>query len=100
MNYPERFEIFPAVDTKEAALTWRTIGWTLLVHDAMFLALFAPAALRDGSLLFPIWMVVQGLAGIVLAVEGARKEDRMTVVEGREASGGIPGREEQPRNAA
>jgi hypothetical protein len=82
MAHLERLEVEP-LDRHESALTMSTVGWTLLVHDAMFVALFAPAGIRDGSLLWPTWMVVEGLFGIGLVIAGAVKEARIAVNEAR-----------------
>jgi hypothetical protein len=97
-TYPE-YE--PPLERQEAGLTMRVIGWTLLVFDALFIALFAPAGLRDGSVLWPVWAVVQALVGFVLATAGAKMED----VTGPMAGSIVPmppvyRPDEEPRRAA
>ena len=79
MLYPE---YVPPLEKHEAGLTMRVVGWLLLVFDAMFIVLFAPGSLRDGSLLFPIWAVVQALVGVVLVAEGNKKESATEVIPG------------------
>lgn len=82
MTYPERLERLPSLGIHEAGLTMRVVGWLLLVHDAMFVAFFAPASWRVGSLLWPIWAVVQALVGVTLAAAGTKKEETTTVIAG------------------
>ncbi len=94
-TYPE-YE--PPLDPQEAGLTMRVVGWTLLVFDAMFIALFAPASFRDGSLLFPVWAVAQGLVGLALAAEGSKKEKVTAAIEGSIVA--APPVYEEPRRAA
>ncbi len=91
MNYPE---YLPPLESREAGLTMRTVGWLLLVFDALFIMLFAPASLRDGSKLWVVWAVVQGLAGLVLVVLGGEKEERTEVIEGSIVP--MPPRYQQP----
>ena len=77
--YPE---YVPPLEKREAGLTMRVTGWLILTFDAMFIVLFAPGGLRDGSLLFPIWAVTQALVGLVLVVEGGKKESASEVIPG------------------
>jgi hypothetical protein len=77
--YPE---YVPRLEAHEAGLTMRTVGWLLLVFDALFIAFFVPASLRDGSELWPAWAVAQGLVGVALVASGALKEKRTEVIEG------------------
>ncbi len=76
MSYPERYEKLPPLDAHEAALTVRTVGWLLLVHDALFVALFAPGSIKEDSRVWPVWMVAEGLAGLTLVVAGNLMEER------------------------
>ncbi len=48
-----------------------TLGWILLWGDAV-LGVFFFQSLRDGSLFWPIWLAVEGLAGLALVVMGTR----------------------------
>ncbi len=89
--YPESV---PSLEPREAGLTMRVTGWLLLVFDAMFIALFAPGSLRDGSLLWPIWAVVQGLVGVVLVASGGEKEKRTEAIAGSIVP--MPPRYQQP----
>ena len=60
-------------DMYESALGLRTIGWVLLVFDVAVVGLFVFISLRDGSRLFPVWVMAQGLLGLVLIGVGMRK---------------------------
>jgi hypothetical protein len=80
MMYPE---YVPPLDPHEAGLTMRTFGWTLLVFDLLFIALFVPADLRDGHFLWPTWAILQGIAGLAIVAAGVRKEEQATIMEGR-----------------
>jgi len=64
---------FMLEDMYESALGLRTVGWILLVLDVMVVGLFVFISLRDGSTLFPVWVMVQGLLGVVLIGAGIRK---------------------------
>ncbi len=98
MTYPERYaESVPPIDAREEALGLRMVGWTLLVHDALCVAFFAPASARDGSRLFTLWSVAEGLAGLALVVVGNLKEERARAAEksavpDRKRPEGRPGR--------
>ncbi len=78
-TYPE---YVPPLDPHEKGLVMRTVGWTLLVFDALFIVLFAPASLRDGSVLFVVWSVGQALVAFALIFAGIRKEEITARVEG------------------
>lgn len=97
MMYPE---YVPPLEKREAGLTMRVIGWLLLSVDAMILMLFAPVSLRDGSLIFPIWAVVQALVGVALVTEGDKKETATEEIPGSIIA--MPARytPEEPRRAA
>lgn len=97
MLYPE---YVPPVEKRETGLTLRVVGWTLLVFDALFIALFAPGSLRDGSLLFPIWAVAQALVGVVLVGEGYKKETATEEIPGSIVALPPRYRPEEPRRAA
>ena len=85
MAYPEQLEVVNLEDYREWALTMRTIGWMLLVVDVMVIGLFASQGLRDGSLLFPVWAMAQGLVGMALVAAGVRKHEIATALEVRMA---------------
>ena len=97
-TYPE---YLPRLERKEAGLTMRVVGWTLLVFDALFIALFAPASLRDGSAVWPIWAVAQALVGLLVASSGAKMETASEIIEGSIVPMPPVNRpEEEPRKAA
>jgi hypothetical protein len=81
MRYPEPFYLVEPVDYHESALTLRTIGWTLLVFDAMLIGIFTFISWRDGSLVWPIWAVVQALVGLALIGIGAARDEKATILE-------------------
>ncbi len=97
MLYPE---YVPPLEKHEAGLTTRVVGWLLLVFDALFIVLFAPGSLRDGSLLFPVWAVVQALGGLVLVAEGNKKESSTEVIPGSIVALPPVYRPEEPKRAA
>ncbi len=97
MLYPEWV---PPLEKHEAGLTIRVVGWLLLVFDALFIVLFAPGSLRDGSLLFPVWAVVQALVGLVLVAEGNKKESASEVIPGSIIALPPRYRPEEPKRAA
>ena len=82
MYKPESFYVLEPVDYHESALTLRTVGWLLIVFDALFISLFAAQGLRDGSYLFPVWAMVQGLVGLFLVGAGIERDAKATVMEG------------------
>lgn len=82
MYKPEPFYVLEPVDYHESALTLRTVGWTLIVFDVMFVGIFAAQGLRDGSYLFPVWAMVQGLVGLFLVGAGVLRDEKATVMEG------------------
>ena len=96
-TYPE---YVPPLEPQELGLTLRVIGWILLVFDALFIALFAPASLRDGSVVWVIWAVVQALAALALIAVGAKKEEITAAEEGSILAAAPVYRPEEPRRAA
>ena len=70
-------------------------------RGALFVALFAPASLRDGSVVWPVWAIGQALVGVVLAASGAKMENLMGEIEGSIVPMPTLRRpEEHPRRAA
>ena len=45
------------------------LGWTLLWMDVL-LGIYFFISLRDGSMFWPVWLAVEGLAGLVLVIVG------------------------------
>jgi hypothetical protein len=58
----------------ERGLTMRTVGWILLVFDAL-IVLFVFVGIRSGSLLWFWWAVIEGLVGAVLVLAGLHQID-------------------------
>ena len=81
MRHSEPFYVLEPVDYHESALTLRMIGWTLLVFDAFLIGIFTFVSLRDGSLVWPIWAIVQALVGVVLIGIGVRRDEKATILE-------------------
>ena len=81
MRYSEPFYVLEPVDYHESALTLRTVGWTLLIFDAMLIGIFTFISLRDGSLVWPIWAVAQALVGLALIGIGAARDEKATILE-------------------
>ena len=81
MRYSEPFYVVEPVDYHESALTLRMIGWTLLVFDAFLIGIFTFVSLRDGSLVWPIWAIVQALVGAALIGIGAARDEKATILE-------------------
>jgi hypothetical protein len=59
------------VENRRLGSIFLTLGWILLWGDAILGAFFFES-LRDGSMFWPIWLAVQGLAGMVLVIMGTR----------------------------
>jgi hypothetical protein len=59
------------VENRRLGSIFLTLGWILL-WGAGVLGVFFFASLRDGSMFWPIWLTVQGLAGLVLVIMGTR----------------------------
>ncbi len=96
-TYPE---YVPPLDPHEVGLTMRVVGWILLVFDALFIVLFAPASLRDGSVLFVAWAIGQALVALALIGAGMKKEKVTAEIEGSILAVPPVYRPEEPRRAA
>ena len=48
-----------------------TVGWILLWGDAIF-GVFFFQSLRNGSLFWPVWLAIEGIAGLALVIMGSR----------------------------
>ena len=59
------------VENRRLGSIMLTLGWILLWGDAVLGAFFF-SSLRDGSMFWPTWLAVQGLAGLVLVIMGTR----------------------------
>ncbi len=68
-------------DLERRALTFRTIGWLLLVFDCI-IALFVFVGLRTGSLLWFFWTVIEGAVGAGFVVIGLQREEEAGAVRG------------------
>jgi hypothetical protein len=59
------------VENRRLGSVLLTVGWILLWMDAM-LGVYFFISLRDGSWFWPIWLGLQGFAGLVLVIMGTR----------------------------
>ncbi len=59
------------VENRRLGSIMLTLGWILLWGDAVLGAFFF-ISLRDGSMFWPIWLAVEGIAGLVLVIMGTR----------------------------
>ena len=59
------------VENRRLGSVMLTLGWILLWGDAVLSAFFF-ISLRNGSMFWPIWLAVEGLAGLVLVIMGTR----------------------------
>ena len=59
------------VENRRLGSVMLTLGWILLWGDAVLSAFFF-VSLRDGSMFWPVWLAVEGLAGLVLVIMGTR----------------------------
>jgi hypothetical protein len=57
------------VENRRLGSIMLTVGWILLWGDAILGAFFF-ASLRDGSMFWPIWLVVEGVVGLALVIMG------------------------------
>ena len=64
----------------ENALGLRTAGWVLLTFAGL-LWIFVFISVRNGSVLFPAWAVVQSFVGFVLVGIGIKKQNDTAVVQ-------------------
>jgi len=59
------------VENRRLGSAMLTLGWILLWGDAVLSAFFF-VSLRDGSMFWPVWLAIEGLAGLVLVIMGTR----------------------------
>jgi len=59
------------VENRRLGSVMLTLGWILLWGDAILSAFFF-ISLRDGSMFWPVWLAIEGLAGLVLVIMGTR----------------------------
>jgi hypothetical protein len=59
------------VENRRLGSVMLTLGWILLWGDAVLGAFFF-ISLRDGSMFWPVWLAIEGLAGLVLVIMGTR----------------------------
>src|SRR5271165_361209 len=59
------------VENRHLGSVMLTLGWILLWGDAI-LGTFFFISLRNGSLFWPIWLAVEGIAGLALVILGTR----------------------------
>jgi hypothetical protein len=57
------------VENRQLGSVLLTLGWILLWMDAA-LGIFFFISLRNGSYFWPIWLAVEGVAGLVLVMMG------------------------------
>jgi hypothetical protein len=62
-------------ELEHRALTLQAIGWLLLAFDGI-VAVFVFVGIRDGSLLWLYWTVIEGILGLGLVAAGVRLGDR------------------------
>ncbi len=59
------------VENRQLGSIMLTIGWILLWMDGI-LGIYFFQSLRNGSMFWPIWLAVEGIAGLVLVIMGTR----------------------------
>ncbi len=59
------------VENRQLGSIMLTLGWILLWGDAVLSAFFF-ISLRDGSMFWPVWLAIEGVAGLVLVIMGTR----------------------------
>ena len=59
------------VENRHLGSVMLTLGWILLCGDAI-LGVFFFQSLRDGSMFWPVWLAIEGVAGLALVVMGTR----------------------------
>ena len=59
------------VENRQLGSIMLTLGWILLWGDAV-LSTFFFISLRNGSMFWPVWLAIQGFAGLVLVIMGTR----------------------------
>lgn len=70
----ERKRVTPE-ELEYRALTLRAVGWLLLAFDGI-IAVFVFVGIRDGSLLWLYWTVIEGILGLGLVAAGLRQGER------------------------
>lgn len=68
-------------DYHENSLGMRTVGWVLVTFAGLFLWIFVFISERDGSMVMPVWAVVQTLVGFALIGAGTARENRTSIIE-------------------
>ena len=59
------------VENRQLGSIMLTIGWILLWMDGI-LGIYFFQSLRNGSMFWPIWLAIEGIAGLVLVIMGTR----------------------------
>ncbi|HSY12739.1 MAG TPA: hypothetical protein VK976_11150 [Verrucomicrobiae bacterium] len=59
------------VENRQLGSIMLTIGWILLWMDGI-LGIYFFQSLRNGSMFWPIWLTIEGIAGLVLVIMGTR----------------------------
>ena len=59
------------VENRRLGSVMLTVGWILLWFDAILLAFFF-ISLRDGSMFWPTWVIIQGVISVGLIIAGTR----------------------------
>ncbi len=59
------------VENRQLGSVMLTLGWILLWGDAV-LGIFFFISLRNGSMFWPTWLAVEGIAGLALVMIGTR----------------------------
>jgi hypothetical protein len=59
------------VENRHLGSIMLTLGWILLWGDAVLGAFFF-ISLRNGSMFWPIWLAIEGVAGLALVIVGTR----------------------------
>jgi hypothetical protein len=61
-------------ELEHRALTLQSIGWLLLIVDAI-VAVFIFSGIRTGSWLWVYWTLIEGVCGLGFIVAGLRQEE-------------------------
>jgi hypothetical protein len=59
------------VENRQLGSIMLTIGWILLWMDGI-LGIYFFQSLSNGSMFWPIWLTIEGIAGLVLVIMGTR----------------------------
>jgi hypothetical protein len=65
----DQMTIDNTVENRRLGSIMLTAGWVLLWFDAILLVYFF-VSLRDGSMFWPLWVVIQGIIGLALVIAG------------------------------